>query len=334
MAVSCISTSPKYDRVNDATDYDAEPGALGRTLAAHHVTTGVVANADLGLEMIAQLRYRRPAGATVMNESGEVPLGTVSDRLLHADTAAPWGVVLDEHRVLDEFRTAWSGPGGPRRARRSVGPGSRRGYAPSATAAEALRQRRPTRWSVQTRWWAHCRGGRPDPDAVLIVAPVRAGRRCRSVGAGTPGTRARARGCSSPPRPGGPASCNLSDVAPTVLDLFGLDVPTQMEGRPMRRSGTGGSVDDRVTFLVDTARDTGIPRPGEPVRQHDPDGRRDRARRHVPRFGGTCRDRCDTCCPRLPSRCWRWFRRRMPARSRMSRASLRSSRRCSCRRSC
>ena len=47
----------------------------------------------------------------------------------------------------------------------------------------------------------------------------------------------------------------LSDVAPTVLDLFGLDVPTEMEGRPMRRSGTGGSVDDRVTFLVDTARE-------------------------------------------------------------------------------
>ena len=64
------------------------------------MTTGVVANADLGLETIAQLRYRRPAGATVMNESGEVPLGAVSDRLLRADAAAPWGVVLDETRVL------------------------------------------------------------------------------------------------------------------------------------------------------------------------------------------------------------------------------------------
>ena len=50
----------------------------------------------------------------------------------------------------------------------------------------------------------------------------------------------------------------LSDVAPTVLDQFGLDEPTGMEGRPFRRTASGGSFDDRVDFLVDSAREAEV----------------------------------------------------------------------------
>ena len=70
---SCTSTSPQVDRINDVTDYGAKPGALGDALGDHDIARRVIGNADLGLETPAPLRYRRPAGATVMNGAGADP---------------------------------------------------------------------------------------------------------------------------------------------------------------------------------------------------------------------------------------------------------------------
>ena len=48
---------------------------------------------------------------------------------------------------------------------------------------------------------------------------------------------------------------SLVDVAPTILDLVGLDTPDTMEGRPMERAGDGASLSDRVDRLAeDNAR--------------------------------------------------------------------------------
>jgi hypothetical protein len=46
----------------------------------------------------------------------------------------------------------------------------------------------------------------------------------------------------------------LVDVAPTILDVLGIERPSRMEGRPFEFGRTGGDLDDRVRWLRDTNR--------------------------------------------------------------------------------
>src|SRR5205823_5983215 len=46
---------------------------------------------------------------------------------------------------------------------------------------------------------------------------------------------------------------SLVDVAPTILDVLGVDRPTSMEGRPLVFRTTGGSAAHRRTTLIDAS---------------------------------------------------------------------------------
>ena len=78
-----------------------------------------------------------------MNGAGQIPLGAVSAaRVLRTDAAAPFGVVLDQEKVVREFDDAWAGDA-PRVVLVEASDLSRaEEYAPSATPAEAERHRR------------------------------------------------------------------------------------------------------------------------------------------------------------------------------------------------
>src|SRR5205085_7862353 len=86
-------------------------------------------------------------------------------------------------------------------------------------------------------------------DAVLVVAPIpQLGDRSVTVAAlRAPGVTPGLLRSATTRRAG---FVTLADVAPTVLDLLGIDRPESMEGRPMRVGREGGSAADRRAFLV------------------------------------------------------------------------------------
>jgi hypothetical protein len=90
----------------------------------------------------------------------------------------------------------------------------------------------------------------PDHDAVLVVAPWHraAGRHLTVAGVRAPGVEPGMLRSASTRRTG---MVTLVDVAPTVLDLLGLDAPSAIEGTPFERvSGGGGSYEERVDWLA------------------------------------------------------------------------------------
>src|SRR4029077_17029907 len=86
-------------------------------------------------------------------------------------------------------------------------------------------------------------------DAVIVLAPVPAGgdRSVTVAGLRAPGITPGLLKSATTRRSG---FVPLSDVAPTVLDLLGIDRPISMEGRPMRVGSEGGTAADRRAFLV------------------------------------------------------------------------------------
>ena len=245
----------QVDAANARTDYGATLGLLGDVLAAHDVTRSVVGNADLGVETAAQLRFRRPAGALVMTGAGEVPSGVVAaDRVLRADPTAPWGVVLDEERVVEEVASLWNAPGRRVTVVEASDLSRAAEYASSVSPAEAATQRRAALESTDRLVSALLDDVDPARDAVMLIAPVArsADTDLSVVALSAPGLEPGLLESATTRRTG---FVQLADVAPTVLDLFGLPTPEGMEGRPFRRAGTGGTFDDRVDRLVDSARE-------------------------------------------------------------------------------
>ena len=149
----------------------------------------------------------------------------------------------------------------------------------------------------------------------MLIAPVARTADADLVGGRASPRRASNRACSTRRRPDAPASSSSPMSRPTVLDLFGLDGPTGWKGRPFRRTATGGSFDDRVDLLVDSAREAERARPT-----------RSRTRPRSSTLGVTLLAfayllrarlprRCSGRCRRSRSPCWRSCRRRTRARS-------------------
>ena len=52
---------------------------------------------------------------------------------------------------------------------------------------------------------------------------------------------------------------SLVDVAPTILDLFEIQAPTSMEGRPFEVVADGASLDERTDHLVAVNAASAVP---------------------------------------------------------------------------
>jgi hypothetical protein len=235
---------------NAAENYDAKVGALGDALARAGVSRAVIANGD-GSDPSTPERlypsYRRAAVSALMTSTGKVPDGKVDRELLMDDSSAPFGVRLDNTAVVSSFDDAW-------RATRSVvlveGSDLVRadieGQLSSEHAREKLRDRalRHTDRLVG-RLMQHVDLARdavivvapaaPEPDTALTVAAVRA-----------PGFGSGLLRSSTTGRDG---YVNLVDVAPTVLDVLGIDRPDTMQGQPMDSVSSDATVAQRVSDL-------------------------------------------------------------------------------------
>ena len=225
---------PTLERVNADEPYDAELGLLAETLDDAGLGAVAIGNAD-GTDTVGP-SFERQVGLAAVTGDGVVPAGELGDDLLASDPSRPFGQRLDSDQVVARV------PGrvaGARRTRRGDGAG--RGVRSGPHDALPRSRRRgpattsygPRPWPTPTRWSAAC--CRPidrERDAVLMVGPYNLpGDRDLTVAAlQVPGRPSAGYLRSASTQRSG--FLTLVDVAPTVLDVLGIDRPNGMEGRP------------------------------------------------------------------------------------------------------
>jgi hypothetical protein len=243
---------PELVRRNAREDFDADLGQLHDSLAIAGVGTMVVGNADGSDEIGTEFDrgIQRQVGLALVDRRGVVENGRLGTDLLSVDPGWPFGLRLDRERVLAAFDEGWN-----------AAPGQR--LLAMVEASDVVRAMRYERLvaedhaeelRLQALEEADALFGdllaRVEPgDAVLLVAPYSANRRLGLTVAAlrteaTDGGYVR----SATTQRAGVVS--LVDVAPTILDLFDVQAPTSMEGRPFEIVADGAGLAERTDRLV------------------------------------------------------------------------------------
>jgi hypothetical protein len=238
--------APAVRARNDVLRFDAEIGALATALEDEGVHRAVVANADGGSDL--EHRPGREAASALMSPDGTLPGGRVGEVLTEDDPDAPFGLRLDPAAVTAAFDEAWR----PRSVvlveasdlvrldeyRRLTSDEHR-----SVLVAEALRRTDDLVGRLLERV-------DPDRDAVVAVGPYhsRGGVHLTVAGLRAPGVEPGLLRSASTRRPG---FVTLVDVAPTVLDLLGVERPSSMEGRRFEATATDLDAAGRRDLLVE-----------------------------------------------------------------------------------
>jgi hypothetical protein len=233
--------------------FDADVSVLGNTLAAAGVRRAAIGNGDTTLTPTFDADYRRWAALALTDQSGIVPEGAVGSSLLERDASAPFGLRLDPDRVLDAFDGSWANRSSERAVVIVEASDLLRlqTYAPFLTpGARAVMQARVLK-AVDTSVGRLLQRVDPAHDAVLVVAPSQRGGPGRLTVASlrAPGLRP-GLAVSSWTRHSGVVS--IVDLGPTILDQLGIEQPSRMEGRPIRFGRTGGDLESRETWLINT----------------------------------------------------------------------------------
>jgi hypothetical protein len=241
---------PTLERVNAREPYDAELGLLTDTLAEADLGVEAIGNAD-GTDSVGT-SYERQVGLAATTGDGVIPAGELDTDLLVRDPSRAFGLRLDIDQVDQRFRTAWETPA------------DRDGGLVIVEASDLARSMR-YRDRVDEQRYQELRSQAladtddlvarlleqvdPERDAVMLLAPYNLpGDRDLTVSAvRAPGVDPGYMRSASTQRSG---FLTLVDVAPTVLDLLGVDRPVEMEGRPAEMLASGHSLDRRVDRLV------------------------------------------------------------------------------------
>jgi hypothetical protein len=241
---------PTLERVNAREPYDAELGLLTDTLDEAGLGVEAIGNAD-GTDTVGT-SYERQVGLAAATGDGVIPAGELDTDLLVRDASRAFGQRLDVDQVVQRFQAAWKTPA------------DRDGGLVLVEASDLARSMR-YRDRVDLARYEELRGQAladtddlvarlldevdPERDAVLLLAPYNLpGDRDLTVSAlRAPGRGAGYMRSASTQRSG---FLTLVDVAPTLLDLLGVERPVEMEGRPAEVLASGDSLDTRVDRLV------------------------------------------------------------------------------------
>jgi len=237
------------ERENEAGVYDPTLGAFGDELAAAHISRAVIANADGAQPVVDDdlSEYQRSAVGALMDHNGVVPGGEVGDELLMRDPGAPFGLRLDPDAVVRAFQRAWR----PRSVvlveasdllRTDIYGAFASGDQLAALRSRALHDTDELVGRLLADVdFAH--------DAVLVVGPSasRSGSGLTIASVRAPGVPTGLLRSASSNRTG---FVYVSDVAPTVLGMFGVATPSDMEGRTMQVRDQGTTPQQRTKFLV------------------------------------------------------------------------------------
>jgi len=241
---------PALVRKNDAEPYDAELGLLAERLARAGLRTSVIGNAD-GTDSIGA-SYERQVGLALASPNGVVDDGSLGKDLLADDPARPFGKRLDTDAVRTRFREAWQrageGDGGVVLVEASDLARAMR-YRPLVSGARYEAIRAQAVQEADRLLGDLLEEVDADRDAVLVVAPYNlpGNRDLLAVALRTPGSSPGYLMSASTQRSG---FLTLVDLAPTILDRFGLARPVAMEGRPAEVVRSGASVEARIDHLV------------------------------------------------------------------------------------
>ena len=236
---------------NERLPYDAEIGLLGDTLAAAGHGRAVIANAD-HQESLLQRDQQRGAAVALMGADGIVPAGAVSERILVDDPEVPFGERLDEESVLDALDEVWL-PGsvvlveGSDLLRFDQ-------FRDQATVEQAERLQVQTLQSTDALVGRLLERVDPTCDAVLVLAASHSSKDTHVTVAAVRAPEVEPGWLRSPStrRLG---VVNIVDVAPTVLDLMGIGLPSGMEGRAYEYVPSGTAYASRADLLVDDSHD-------------------------------------------------------------------------------
>lgn len=231
---------------NADTEFRADIGALGDALEAADVARGVVAQADGVDPLSAGGPAQRDAALALADHTGVVACGSVAPQLLATDSAAPYGVRLDERAVLQQVE--------------------RCSTADSVVLVEASDLRRAAAFAnvatperAQEEWGqalaatdhlvaALLTGLDPDRDAVVVVAPTTARHGLGVVGIRAPEVAPGLLTSGNTRRPG---YVLLADLAPSIAELAGTQLDDgAIEGRPVESRAGHGSASDRLEELI------------------------------------------------------------------------------------
>ena len=241
---------PTLERVNANEPYDAELGLLAETLDDAGRGAVAIGNAD-GSDTVGP-SFERQVGLAAVTGDGEVPAGELGDSLLASDPSRPFGQRLDNDQVMAAFHDAWRAPGG-RDGGMVLVEGSDLArtmrYRDRVDAARYDQLRAQALADTDALVGSLLSSVDRERDAVLLVGPYNLpGDRDLTVAAlQAPDGGAGYLRSASTQRSG---FLTLVDVAPTVLDVLGIDRPKGMEGRPAEVVRSGASLDDRVDTLV------------------------------------------------------------------------------------
>jgi hypothetical protein len=235
---------------NQHLDYGAEPGALGDALERNGVARSVIGSADRRVN--GELQRQAAVVLGMMGRDGIAPTGRIGPDLLVDDPTAPYALRTDVDQVALQYRLAWRlDNGGPQRRAVLVEASDLvrwDTYRSLVTARQRVALLRQALTRADELFGALMEEVDPEHDAVMVVGPYhRSGTAHLTVAAlqvpgGEPGLLR-----SGTTRRSG--FVTLADVAPTILDLFGIERPDAMEGRPWTVGATGGSAVDRRDFL-------------------------------------------------------------------------------------
>lgn len=228
--------------------YDPTIGALGDALEQAEVPRAVIANGDGAQPVVDDplQPYQRAAVNALMDSNGHVPAGRVSDDLLEPDPHAPFGLRTDNDAAYRAFSDAWRQGGvvlveGSDLLRADL-------YSEFLTDDQALAEKRTALRRVDELVGRMLADVDPAHDAVFVVSPASPRR-----GSGLAVTGIRAPGIAPDFLRSATSRRNgfvyVIDVAPTVLDLLGIDVPKEMEGRAMEVV-QGPARDQRISTLA------------------------------------------------------------------------------------
>jgi hypothetical protein len=226
---------PRVMRSNDRLLYGAEPGALGTTLTRAHRRAAVVANADRAIGAVADQVHREAALAAV-DEEGRAPLGNVGPSLVVEDPTAPFGLHMDVDAAAAAVSAAWNDADLLVLEMSDLDRADRYSDLTTDQATQSERSQALARADVLlARVLKHVDASR---DLVLVVAPTspRGPAQLTVAAASGPGFSPGLARSATTRRDG---FVTLPDVAPTVLDFLGVDIPDAITGTAMVSNHAG-----------------------------------------------------------------------------------------------
>lgn len=234
---------------NEELAGDPRPGAFGGALARAGIDRAVIANGDgIDPDLSPGAALRRAAVLALMGPLGRVPDGRVDPGLLEAHAPAPFGIRMDNDAVVRVFSRVWRGRSVVLvEASDLVRLDALRAEMTSVRYEKALGEALARADALVGRLVA-----RTDPrrDAIVVVGPSPATDETSLtvVSVQAPGLEPGLLRSATTRRSG---FLHLVDVAPTVLDLMGVERPPVMHGRPAWVGTSGDSLADRQAVLVD-----------------------------------------------------------------------------------